>query len=69
MNRRRASDHFTLPAVGSALLGLVIIGAGLLLKKMDPGIGETPVDILFVVGGLTIPGNHLVSALKAWRKQ
>jgi len=65
--RRRATDRFTFQAGLSMFLGALIIGAAVALKFLA-NASDTLVIVLAVIGGVLIPGNHIASAIKAWKK-
>lgn len=64
---RRASDRVTVGSVVLTLVGLAIIGAGVWLK-VHSDASDMLVGLLIVSGGVIIPGNHLIGAVRAWRK-
>lgn len=64
--QRRTSDRFTMQTVILSIIGTLVIAAAVALKFLA-GASDTLVIALAVIGGVMIPGTHLVGALKAWK--
>lgn len=60
---RRAADTMFWPL---ALVGLLIVGAGVALK-IFASASDFLVLALVAVGASLIPGNHVIDALRAWK--
>lgn len=63
---RRVTDRFTIQSAVLSVVGTAIIGSAIALKFLTIA-SDFLVIALAVIGGVVIPGTHVLGALRAWK--
>ena len=63
---RRVTDRFTVQSAVLSIVGTCIIGGAIALKFLTDASGFL-VIALAVIGGVVIPGTHVLGALRTWK--